>query len=69
MFDLKTTKAQAAEYTAQHGKKWIVMETSPESLSRKAVFNMHNTGPYIAVPRDEALDYAEGGCTIKDMMT
>lgn len=68
MLNITEARHQAAMHTLNKGEKWIVMETSADAPSNQHPANIHNTGPFIAVPRDEALAYAAGGCRIADLM-
>lgn len=68
MFDIETARSQARQYTALHRTKWIVMETAPDAPCNQPVANRYNTGRFFAVPLNEAMEYAEGGCAIADLM-
>ena len=68
MFSLKEAKAQAVAHTLSKGEKWIVMEVGPNAESNQYPNNVCNNGPFIAVPRSEAMDYVAGGCYVADLM-
>ena len=64
MFDLKTAKAQAREYSSMHGEAYSIVETPEDAMCNQRPYNLFNTGRFIPVRQAELSEYLSGGCRL-----